>query len=1010
MASKRQQLRTDIVIGGKVDRSAQEIERFAQRLRNNLNSMADQITNGAQVFAALERTKGYIADIGNALTETTSLYQDFDDMMRATQGKLVSATQEEIDALEQQVRAWAETTRFGATETAKAVKEAASSGWTLAEIYEGIPGVMNMAQAAGMDLTDAMEYLGSALAGMDLEMGESSELIDQWVMTANRSRATVQDLGESMEGLGSLMKMGESSEEILTLLSAMANYGTKGAEAGTLLRNVILRLVAPTQKAADMMELLNVTEEESAELAEMDLQAASEAAEKLGLSAFDAEGKMKPLLQIVSEIRSAVSGMTEEEMYKSLYAIFPTRTIKGILNLIDTSDAEYQAMMARITGSAGYAAQIAALQEGGIGGSVRSFKSRLEELTLSLQEGMTPSMTRMIEGAAALIGKLNEIPESTWQYIGSIVSTMSVAAPAMLATAGLLKLAALLLTPQGAIVAGAGVLAGLLVGINNATEESKQRKLHEMYGELTLDTAYMTQRVDEMTGATSEQQSALAELKQSVTDAGAAYQQTAGEMLASIQQWTMTGELLTQEQKDLLYAYGDSLMANIKQGIDESELYSMNVFDMLFGNLQSESGQGVFSNLILTSAENYDALREEYVAVGEDLKRALTEAFEDGTISPEEEEAIQAQIKKLAEIQARIQKGVGDTEYYRAYYKATSVNPENIGEYMAYLEERKQGALSALDEEYASYAGMIGGVYEQEMARATNEQEREAAQKNFDAAMKELAKSETVSRNERTAQYEELAERAFISAMQSMGIGDAEQGAARILLDTADQDEIDWKSVKGDLTYGQLEEQMRKLYETNMLMDGKIAQWAETAGLERVANRIEGAFGLINQLAGMSMTEDLMNDIELANQAQKDAKVYTNAMQKELDRTPLKLNATVQTSSQTAGSSGIGSLIGKLRGMIPMYAEGGRATQPSIFGEDGAEWAIPEEHSARTASLLAQAAEASGFAPKNSVTVLYQPVVNAQDARGVSEVLRRDRDEFEKWWTERSARVEAGAF
>lgn len=1010
MAKSRQQLMTEIVIAGKIDKSANAITNYAQKLSNLFDGISERITDGAQIFAAFRRTAGYISEIGDVLTETTSLYQEFDDAMRATQAKLVDATSAEIDALEEQVRAWAETTRFGATETANAVKEAASSGWTLAEIYEGIPGVMNLAQSAGMELTDAMEYLGSALAGMDLEMGDSSSLIDQWVMTANRSRATVEDLGESMENLGSLMNMTESSEELFAMLAMMAEYGTKGAEAGTLLRNVILRLVAPTQKAADMMELLNVSEEEMADIDALDLQAAAEATEKLGLSAFDAEGNLKPMLQIISEIRSAVAGMTEEEMYKSLYAIFPTRTIKGILNLISASDEEYQAMMARISGSAGYAADIAELQEGGIGGAVRNFKSRLEELKLTMQEGMTPTITRMLDAASGMISMLSDVPESTWQHIGSIVSTMSVAAPAMLATAGLLKIASMLLTPAGAIVAGAGTLVGLLVAINNAVEENKQRKLHEMYGELTLDTAYLTQRVDEMTGATSEQMGALADLKQSVTDAGAAYQQTAGEMLASIQQWTMTGELLTQEQKDLLYAYGDSLMANIKQGIDDSELYSMNVFDMLFGNSQSESGQGVFSDLILTSAENYNALREEYVAVGEDLKRALTEALEDGTISPEEEQAIQAQIKKLAEIQARIQKGVGDTEYYRAYYKATGVNPENIGEYMAYLEERKQGALSALDEEYASYAGMIGGVYKQEMARATNEQEREAAQANFDAAMKELAKSETVSRNERTAQYEELAERAFISAMQSMGIGDAEQGAARILLDTADQDEIDWKSVKGNLTYGQLEEQMRKLYETNMLMDGQIAQWAETAGLERVANRIEGAFGLINQLAGMSMTEDLMNDMELANQAQKDAKVYTNAMQKELDRTPLKINATVQTSTQTAGSSGIGSLIGKLRGMIPMYAEGGRATQPSIFGEDGAEWAIPEEHSARTASLLAQAAEASGFAPKNSVTVLYQPVVNAQDARGVSEVLRRDRDEFEKWWTERSARVEAGAF
>lgn len=1008
MAKSRQQLMTEIVIAGKIDKSANALTHYAQKLSNLFDGISEKITDGAQIFAAFRRTAGYISEIGDVLTETTSLYQEFDDAMRATQAKLVDATKAEIDALEEQVRAWAETTRFGATETANAVKEAASSGWTLAEIYEGIPGVMNLAQAAGMELTGAMEYLGSALAGMDLEMGDSGSLIDQWVMTANRSRATVEDLGESMENLGSLMNMTDSSEELFAMLAMMAEYGTKGAEAGTLLRNVILRLVAPTQKAADMMELLNVSEEEMADIEALDLQAAAEATEKLGLSAFDAEGNLKPFLQIISEIRSAVAGMTEEEMYKSLYAIFPTRTIKGILNLISASDAEYQAMMARISGSAGYAADIAELQEGGIGGAVRNFKSRLEELKLTMQEGMTPTITRMLDAASGMISMLSDVPESTWQHIGSIVSTMSVAAPAMLATAGLLKIASMLLTPAGAIVAGAGTLVGLLVAINNAVEENKQRKLHEMYGELTLDTAYLTQRADEMTGAVTEQQAALGDLKQSVTEAGEAYTKTAAEMLASLEQWVITGEQLTDAQKDQLYAYGDSLMANIQQGIEDSELYSMNVFDMLFGSSQSASGQKVFSDLILTSAENYNALRDEYVAVGEDLKRALTEALDDDTITPEEEKAIQAQIKRLAEIQARIQKGVGDTEYYGAYYKATTANPENIAEYFAFLETSKQASLSALEDEYASYAGMIGSVYEQEMARATTSEQRAQAQANFDAAMKELGKSEQASRAERSAQYEELAQRAFLSAMNSMGLSDI----AQILMDTAGQESIDWKTAKGSMTFNQLEEQMRKLAETNDLMDGKIAQWADMAGWEVLANRIDGAYAMLNEIAGMSMVEDLMSDIDLENQAKQDAKTYTHYMQNELNRSKLKLNVSINTQKgeTTGGSSGLASLVGRIMGDIPQFAEGGRATQPSIFGEAGAEWAIPEEHSARTASLLAQAAQASGFAPKSSVTILYQPVVNAQDARGVGDVLKRDRDEFEKWWTERSARVEAGAF
>ena len=101
------------------------------------------------------------------------------------------------------------------------------------------------------------------------------------------------------------------------------------------------------------------------------------------------------------------------------------------------------------------------------------------------------------------------------------------------------------------------------------------------------------------------------------------------------------------------------------------------------------------------------------------------------------------------------------------------------------------------------------------------------------------------------------------------------------------------------------------------------------------------------------------------------------------------------------------------------FAEGGRATEASIFGEAGPEWAIPEEHSERTASLLDQARRASGFTwpeilsrfgglnanPENvATTIVYSPTINAADATGVAQALSADKDRFERWFRERQMR------
>lgn len=89
------------------------------------------------------------------------------------------------------------------------------------------------------------------------------------------------------------------------------------------------------------------------------------------------------------------------------------------------------------------------------------------------------------------------------------------------------------------------------------------------------------------------------------------------------------------------------------------------------------------------------------------------------------------------------------------------------------------------------------------------------------------------------------------------------------------------------------------------------------------------------------------------------------------------------------------------------FATGGRATEASIFGEAGPEWAIPEAHTERTAELLNAARQASGFTwgdlitrfgglnanAQNSPVVLnYSPVITTSDANGVAGILAADKE------------------
>ena len=123
-------------------------------------------------------------------------------------------------------------------------------------------------------------------------------------------------------------------------------------------------------------------------------------------------------------------------------------------------------------------------------------------------------------------------------------------------------------------------------------------------------------------------------------------------------------------------------------------------------------------------------------------------------------------------------------------------------------------------------------------------------------------------------------------------------------------------------------------------------------------------------------------------------------------------NLNLQLPALTVpGASGGGG--GKF--MLDKYAEGGRADAPSIFGEAGPEWAIPERHDDRTLALLQSAAKASGFTwadilnrtgglnatPAQGRTFVFSPTIYANDAKGVDRALRDSEARMNAWWDEK---------
>ena len=984
--SKRQKLETEIVLTGKIENSVKQLSAELDTLGNKALSLGGQYMK-----------------LGDKLLETTKLYADFDDAMRATQGKLVTASTQDMAKLEEQVRSWAETTRFGAVETANAVKEAASSGWELTEIYEGIPTVMTLAATAGLDLTDATEYLNSALAGLNMDMSESATLVDQWVMASNRSRASVQDMGEAMQRLGSLMTFTESSDEVLTLLSVMAEYGTKGAEAGTLLRNVMLRLIAPTKKAAETLDMLDASEEELAELGEMDVAAAAEAMDTLGLSVFDAEGNLKSIIQVISELRSATSGMTEEEMYPMLAAIFPTRTLRGIMDLLRTSDEEYAAIQERIRSSSGYASEIAELQEGGIGGSIRNLKSAFEELQLTIGEAMNPQIMKVTDALTELIRHISDLPEGTWDFIGNIFATIVKAGPVLIGVGTTLKLASKLLTKDGIITAGLTLAMSFLSMLDQYAQERRQKSLDTLFGTATLDVAEMRQEIDKSTYAMTAQGTALETLKgdmtQNMTEITSLYEQLTGKLT----QYSITGQSLTKEQQDELIQLGQNLSSLVGQGIEQGELYHLNMLDALFGNSDDSQDLETFSTSVLRASKYYGELKDEYEQLGTDLFNEIKKGIESGDYSGAEEVA-----QKMIEYQAEIARLVSDSEMEAMLLKAGRVDSNSIEAYLAEVDKAAEEQKKKREEEISNVIGAQNAILRKDLDEATTDEERAQIQHELD--LNQSSYNRKIE--EENARIDQSRQEAGMRALDNIMRQNGQSEAWELLKQIVDEAPEDAWSKINQLTYQRapgtsplynsevvkkigLEKAQKllgQLYAADDAEDGELRRQIKlvntdyaaalgSLGNEALWGKLRSplvASGKVQNLLGnlsRVFTDFSTDDKELQTQATNDAQTYVSQAQAELDKNPVKLHVnmvpgksySINYDGYSYRGSGSGSQSGTVKNAVSklfsnlFYADGGRADTASIFGEAGPEWAIPEQHTARTASLLEAAAKASGF-------------------------------------------------
>lgn len=277
-------------------------------------------------------------------------------------------------------------TAFSASQAADALNYLALAGYNADQAAAALPTVLHLAGAGGMELSKASDMITDSMAALQMEINQTNleRFADQMAKTASTTNTSVSQLGEAILTVGATAaNLRNGTTELNTQLGILANVGIKGAEGGTHLRNILLRLQNPTDKAAKQLS-------------------------KLGVAVYDTDGKMRDTGAIFEDLKNSMAGMNQNEIDQIMSTIFNKTDVAAANALLAASGDEYARIFSIIENSGGAAAEMYQTMLDNLKGDADIFKSAQEALYLSIYKSINGTLRSLVQTGTSYMNRLND--------------------------------------------------------------------------------------------------------------------------------------------------------------------------------------------------------------------------------------------------------------------------------------------------------------------------------------------------------------------------------------------------------------------------------------------------------------------------------------------------------------------------------------------------------------------------------------------------------------------------
>ncbi len=266
--------------------------------------------------------------------------------------------QKTLEALKKTAREVGATTKFSATEGAAGLDFYATAGFTAEQAMAVLAPTAKLATVANLDLARTSDIASDSLGAFGLMTKDTGQLqknftrlSDVMAKTMTSTNTNMEDMFEAIKkGAPTFTMAGQSIETFNTLMGTMASSGVKGSEAGTSLRNVMLRLAKATPEAQDALDALGVVTR-------------------------DSKGNFRDIIDVLADLEKGLKSKGTAEKAAAISTIFGVRATTGISIILKEGTKNLRKFREQLKGSAGETDRMANIMESSLENRLLSLKS-----------------------------------------------------------------------------------------------------------------------------------------------------------------------------------------------------------------------------------------------------------------------------------------------------------------------------------------------------------------------------------------------------------------------------------------------------------------------------------------------------------------------------------------------------------------------------------------------------------------------------------------------------------